>query len=158
MQKLNAPQEPFFTCVAGFHQGQTTQPDKGDGNLSRDPFQILALAFFSFFLSFFPICRCKNSVIPRAMSLLGSQNSAQVASWDVIFCSLSRGRCGRTNRSKLGPFSLLLFSSSRRVCDSQAGSTIYEAALLHTGNRTWCSALVSRSLIWLLFMQQNKKS
>ncbi|KAL6093268.1 hypothetical protein STEG23_017904, partial [Scotinomys teguina] len=39
----------------------------------------------------FFIIRCKNSIwnslIPKAMGVLGSQNSAQVALWDVIFCS-----------------------------------------------------------------------
>lgn len=114
-------------------------------------FQGILSKFLHYVFSFFLICRCKKSIcnflIPRVMGVLGSQNSAQVASWDVLF----RVRCRwRTSRSKLTPLSVSLCPFSGRVCDYQAELVISKATQPYTRKKTWCLPHISRHLIWLL--------
>lgn len=82
------------------------------------------LSHYYLFFFFFLICRCKNSIcnslIPRAMGVLGSQNSGHVASWDMILCcKVMAGAEEGWAVEATTPFSLLslcfLFCSSRRV-------------------------------------------
>lgn len=76
------------------------------------------------FIFIFFVCRCKhsicNSLIPRAMGVLGSLNSGQVASWDMILCLqvMAGAEGGQAVKSLAhSPFLFLCasFCSSRRV-------------------------------------------
>ena len=112
------------------------------------------------------ICRCKNSIcnslIPRAMGVLGSQNSGQVASWDVILCLQVMAGAEGGWAVEVWPtpfFSLFVlpFALPDECTITWAELVISQScAVVHPGKGLDYSTHVSRSLIWVLCAAEAK--
>lgn len=119
----------------------------------------------SHYYLFFLICRCKNSIynslIPRAMGVLGSQNSGHVASWDMILCLQVMAGAEEGWAVEVWPtplFSLRAsFCSSRRVYNYTSWiGYLPKLCCCTSRKRTWLLNSVSRSLIWVLCAAEAK--